>query len=64
VALPSGAKDWGPDRIIAEINERIKLKAQLVGWLYPPIVQGEIDELKALYTDKGLGFKNESRPEA
>ena len=36
-------KEWTADRFYDEWNSRVRLKASLVGSLYPPIVQREID---------------------
>ena len=35
----------------SEIEERKRLQSQMVGSLYPSVLQGEIEELKQMYTD-------------
>jgi len=41
-----------PEDILKEIREKEKLRDQMVGGLYPGIVQGEIDQLKRVYRQR------------
>ncbi len=47
--------------ILHEISSRMDLKAQMVGSLYPRIIQDEIDELRILYYEL-FGGQCRSRP--
>jgi hypothetical protein len=37
-----------------EIDERRRILPTLIGWLYPPVIQGEIIELQALARELGI----------
>ena len=42
------------EEIVSEINERLRMKVQMVGWLYPSILQAEIEKLRMLYGERML----------
>jgi len=39
------------DELRQEIKEREDMLPQLVGWLYPPIIQAEIDKIEQLINE-------------
>lgn len=44
-----------PEAISEQIEVRKRLKSDCVGWLYPGILQGEIDQLRDLLKDPPQG---------
>lgn len=40
------------DQIDTEINERLNMIPQLVGWLYPSVLEGEVCDLRDLKMEK------------
>ena len=49
------AKKLDPEQILVEIQERRTLIRDMVGWLYPSILSGEIQQLHEEYRHKKYG---------